>query len=180
MNDWKKAVVGSALAFCFISAFVGIFSQISVVQMTQYDLVANGARVSAYGDFLKDIQILSTVSLAVLVVCAVGFVFCFFHLFWNEEAKEKIKKIAVILSLLIAVFSLALIVATFLMPTRLEAYNSYYSTSVSYYNFTYYQACLSGVLSGFLPVLFGAGVLLCYRFFTARAAKVSVPGPEAE
>lgn len=34
MNDWKKAVVGSAFAFCLISAFVGIFSLIGVVQMT--------------------------------------------------------------------------------------------------------------------------------------------------
>lgn len=72
MNDWKKAVVGSAFAFCLISAFVGIFSLIGVVQMMHYDLIAGGARVSPHGDFLTDMQILSAVSLAVLVVCAGG------------------------------------------------------------------------------------------------------------
>jgi len=175
MNDWKKAVVGSALAFCFISAFVGIFSLIGVVQMMHYDLIAGNALVSPQGDFLTDMQIFSAVSLAVLVVCTVGFVFCFLHLFWNADAKKKMKKIAMISSLLIVVFSLALIVAAFLMPTRLDtSFNTYHPTAVSYDSFTYYQSCLSGVLSGFLPVFFGAGGLLCYRFFTDRAAKATV------
>ena len=67
----EKTVVGSAFAFCLISAFVGIFSLIGVVQMMHYDLIAGGARVSLHGDFLTDTQILSAVSLAVLVVCTV-------------------------------------------------------------------------------------------------------------
>ena len=171
MNDWKKAVVGSTLAFCFISVFVGIFSLVSVVQMTHYDLMSNGVRMIARDPFRKDVQILSYVSLAVLVVCAACFVFCFLHLFWKEKTREKMKKIAMISLLVIAVFSLVLVVVTFLIPTRLEPYNTYYSNYKSYYDFAYYQSCLSGVLSGFLPMLFGAGTLLCYRFFTDRVAK---------
>ena len=164
MKDWKKVVLGSAVAVCLISTIIGIFSLVGVVQMAFLKIRVSGAGVFVGDVFQRDIQTISTCALIICAACVAVLVLCGVFLFWRDNAKPRMKKAATVLIIVIAAIAVASIIASFCMSERFSPFNMYYPDDVDYNDFVFYQSYLSAALTAFVPLLIGAVLLICCRF----------------
>ena len=168
MKDWKKAVLGSAIAFCLILAILGIFSLVGVVQMTVLKIRVRNVGEFVDETFQREIQIASFCALALCVVCVITLVFCAVGLFWSENTRLSIKRAAMVCTIVIAVVSVAFIITALCLRNKIPPYNDSYPDSIEYNDFLYHQSLLSAVFSSFVPLLIGVVLLLGYLFCKSK------------